>query len=96
MPFSFGTGKIAARVPKGVNVVYFPENRLRSSWVIVGGGSGSHARPMNIEWIREIFRVCRAAKVPFFFKQWGGVRKDLTGRLLGGRTYDEMPERVAA
>jgi protein gp37 len=65
-------------------------------WVIVGGESGPHARTMNIQWVREIFRECRKQKVPFFFKQWGGVRKDLTGRLLGGRTYDEMPERAAA
>jgi len=65
-------------------------------WVIVGGESGFGARPMKIEWVREIFRACRKADVPFFFKQWGGVRKDLTGRLLRGRTYDEMPARVAA
>ena len=65
-------------------------------WVIVGGESGFGARPMKIEWVREIFRACRKADVPFFFKQWGGVRKDLTGRLLRGRTYDEMPVRVAA
>jgi protein gp37 len=65
-------------------------------WVIVGGESGPHSRSMNIEWVREIFRACRKQHVPFFFKQWGGVRKDLTGRLLGGRTYDEMPESVAA
>jgi protein gp37 len=51
---------------------------------------------MKIAWIREIFRECRKQDVPFFFKQWGGVRKDLTGRLLRGRTYDEMPVRVAA
>jgi protein gp37 len=65
-------------------------------WVIVGGESGPHARPMKNEWVHEIFRACRKAGVPFFFKQWGGVRKDLTGRLLRGRTYDEMPQRVAA
>ena len=65
-------------------------------WVIVGGESGFGARPMKIEWVREIFRACRKQHVPFFFKQWGGVRKDRTGRLLRGRTYDEMPERVAA
>lgn len=65
-------------------------------WVIVGGESGWGARPMKIEWIREIFKACRKQNVPFFFKQWGGVRKDLTGRLLRGRTYDEMPARVAA
>ena len=60
-------------------------------WVIVGGESGPGARPMEVKWVREIYRACRKQKVPFFFKQWGGVRKDLTGRLLGGRTYDEMP-----
>jgi len=65
-------------------------------WVIVGGESGFGARQMKIEWVREIYRACRKQKVPFFFKQWGGVRKDLTGRLLGGRTYDEMPSAVAA
>jgi protein gp37 len=64
-------------------------------WVIVGGESGPGARPMRIEWIREIFRACRKHNVPFFFKQWGGVRKDLTGRMLRGRTYDEMPTTAA-
>jgi protein gp37 len=65
-------------------------------WLIVGGESGPGARPMEIEWVREIYRACRKQKVPFFFKQWGGVRKDLTGRLLGGKTYNEMPSAVAA
>ena len=65
-------------------------------WVIVGGESGWGARLMEIQWVREIFRTCRRQNVPFFFKQWGGVRKDLTGRLLRGRTYDEMPVRAAA
>ena len=65
-------------------------------WVIVGGESGFGARSMNIKWVREIYAACRRYKVPFFFKQWGGVRKDLTGRLLGGKTYDEMPPRIAA
>ena len=60
-------------------------------WVIVGGESGPGARPMQIEWLRSIFRQCRKSKVPFFFKQWGGVRKHVTGRELNGRTYDEMP-----
>jgi protein gp37 len=60
-------------------------------WVIVGGESGPQARPMRKEWIKDIFRQCRAARVPFFFKQWGGTRKDLTGRELNGRTYSEMP-----
>src|SRR5438874_13321564 len=62
-------------------------------WVIVGGESGPRARPMKIEWVREIFRVCRKQRVPFFFKQWGGVRKHVTGRRLNGRTYDDMPSR---
>lgn len=60
-------------------------------WVIVGGESGPQARPMRKEWVKDIFRQCRAARVPFFFKQWGGSRKDLTGRELNGRTYSEMP-----
>jgi len=60
-------------------------------WAIVGGESGPKARPMRREWVTSIFRQCRAARVPFFFKQWGGVRKDLTGRELNGRTYNEMP-----
>ncbi len=60
-------------------------------WVIVGGESGPGARPMEREWVGSIFRQCRSAKVPFFFKQWGGVRKDLTGRALYGKVYDEMP-----
>jgi protein gp37 len=63
-------------------------------WVIVGGESGIGARPMDIQWVREIFRACRQGDVPFFFKQWGGVRKDLHGRKLNGKTYDEMPQRV--
>ena len=46
---------------------------------------------MQAEWVDDIHEQCHAAKVAFFFKQWGGVRKDLTGRILHGRTYDEMP-----
>lgn len=60
-------------------------------WVIVGGESGPKARPMRKEWVSSILHQCRAAKVPFFFKQWGGVRKDLTGRELNGRIYSETP-----
>jgi protein gp37 len=71
-------------------------NPRQIHWVIVGGESGPHSRPMQIQWVREIFLACRRQKVPFFFKQWGGVRKDLTGRLLGGRNYDEMPQQIAA
>ena len=60
-------------------------------WVIVGGESGHGARPLEREWVVSVFHQCRAARVPFFFKQWGGVRKHLTGRKIFGRTYDEMP-----
>lgn len=66
----------------------------RIDWVIVGGESGPMARPMMEWWVQDIRRQCRKARVPFFFKQWGGKRKDLTGRLLNGRTYDEMPAPV--
>ena len=62
-------------------------------WVIVGGESGPGARPMKKEWVVSIRRQCREQRVPFFFKQWGGVRKARNGRLLDGRTYDEYPER---
>jgi protein gp37 len=61
-------------------------------WVIVGGESGPGARPMSPEWVKSIRDLCRKARVPFFFKQWGGVRKSETGRKLDGRTYDEFPE----
>lgn len=60
-------------------------------WVIVGGESGPGARPMKEEWVTEIQAKCKKAKVPFFFKQWGGVFKKKTGRTLNGRTWDEMP-----
>ncbi len=62
-------------------------------WVIVGGESGAGARPMAKSWVLSLRRQCRAANVPFFFKQWGGVRKSEAGRTLDGRTYDEMPKR---
>jgi protein gp37 len=62
-------------------------------WVIVGGESGLRARPMEKSWVLSIREQCRAADVPFFFKQWGGVRKAETGRNLDGQTYDEMPCR---
>jgi len=60
-------------------------------WVIVGGESGPGARPMNKEWVIQIQGQCIEQNVPFFFKQWGGVSKKKTGRLLEGRTWDEMP-----
>ncbi len=62
-------------------------------WVIVGGESGPGARPMHPDWARDIRNQCEAASVPFFFKQWGGVRKKAAGRLLDGREWNEMPER---
>jgi protein gp37 len=61
-------------------------------WVIVGGESGPHARAMKPEWVLDIHGQCARAKVPFFFKQWGGVNKKKTGRQLGDRTWDEMPD----
>lgn len=61
-------------------------------WAIVGGESGPRARPMKREWVTSILRQCRAAGVAFFFKQWGGVRKDMTGRKLNGTYYNEMPQ----
>ncbi len=63
-------------------------------WVIVGGESGPGARPMSPDWVREIRDRCVESAVPFFFKQWGGVRKNRTGRVLDGRTWDEMPRPV--
>lgn len=60
-------------------------------WVIVGGESGPGARPMKEEWVLEIKGQCQKANVSFFFKQWGGINKKRTGRLLQGRTWDEMP-----
>ena len=61
-------------------------------WVIVGGESGPGARPMSKEWVTDIRDQCAAHGVAFFFKQWGGVNKKKTGRVLGGRTWDEMPQ----
>lgn len=60
-------------------------------WAIVGGESGFKARPMAEEWVTDIRCQCQAAGVAFFFKQWGGVNKKKAGRILEGRTWDEMP-----
>lgn len=62
-------------------------------WMIVGGESGAGARPMKKEWVLPLRDQCRKSGVPFFFKQWGGVRKAAAGRRLEGRTYDEFPKR---
>jgi len=60
-------------------------------WVIVGGESGAGFRPMRPEWVRSIRDQCVAADIPFFFKQWGGLRHDSGGRLLDGREWNERP-----
>ncbi len=60
-------------------------------WVIVGGESGHGARPIQKSWVTDIRHQCLCQEVPFFFKQWGGFNKKATGRLLDGRTWDEMP-----
>lgn len=64
-------------------------------WVIVGGESGPGARPVLAEWVTSIRNQCDRAEVAFFFKQWGGPQKKRTGRLLEGRTHDEMPRTIA-
>jgi len=60
-------------------------------WIIVGGESGPGARPMAPDWVIDIRDQCKSTGVPFFFKQWGGVNKKKTGRLLEGETWDELP-----
>jgi len=71
-----------------------PLNLQSIGWVIVGGESGPNARPMKQDWVISVQRQCRTAGVPFFFKQWGGVRKADNGRSLRGRTYNEFPPIV--
>ncbi|MCC8960343.1 DUF5131 family protein [Bradyrhizobium sp. Pear77] len=61
-------------------------------WAIVGGESGPRAREMKPEWVDEIETMCRASGTAFFFKQWGGKNKKAAGRMLNGKTYDEMPD----
>jgi protein gp37 len=61
-------------------------------WVIVGGESGPGARPISSDWVRSVRDQCQRSRIPFFFKQWGGVRKKENGRRLDGRTYDDFPE----
>lgn len=60
-------------------------------WVIVGGESGPKSRTMKKEWVSEIKDICEKKGVAFFFKQWGGINKKKSGRLLDGKTYDEYP-----
>jgi protein gp37 len=64
------------------------------NWVIVGGESGPRARPLAKEWVIDIKDRCLAVHIPFFFKQWGGVRRKRNGRVLQGRTWNEMPVQV--
>jgi len=66
------------------------------SWVIVGGESGPGARPMAKEWVLSIRDQCREANVPFFFKQWGGTRKKVAGRMLEGTLHDDFPSVLAS
>ena len=65
-------------------------------WVIAGGESGPGARTMHPDWVRDIRDSCLENRVPFFFKQWGGVFKKRTGRTLDGRTWDQFPEHTHA
>jgi protein gp37 len=87
--------KVPARVRfLSIEPLLEPIRRLplsRIHWVIVGGESGPGARPMAAEWVRAIRDRCASRRVPFFFKQWGGVRKKRTGRLLDGQTWEERP-----
>jgi protein gp37 len=66
-------------------------NLKNIDWVIVGGESGPGARPMSKEWVIDIRDQCLQARVPFFFKQWGGVNKKKTGRKLQGKTWNQLP-----
>ena len=63
-------------------------------WVIVGGESGPKARPMNSEWVTDLRDQCLNARVPFFFKQWGGKKKKKAGRQLEGKTWDQLPNSL--
>jgi len=74
-----------------------PNMNLKSiDWVIVGGESGPHSRPMLKEWVVDIMEQCNKKNVPFFFKQWGGRNKKKAGRELDGKTYDAMPQHIAS
>ena len=73
-----------------------PLNLTGIHWVIVGGESGPGARPLRLEWAESVRQQCERIGVPFFFKQWGGVRKSQGGRELNGRTYDDRPPQLPA
>jgi len=68
-------------------------NLAKIDWVIVGGESGRNPRPMQSDWVLDIQEQCEKSGVAFFFKQWGGRNKKANGRLLNGRTYNEMPQQ---
>jgi protein gp37 len=68
-------------------------NLKKIDWVIVGGESGHRPRPIDADWVLDIQEQCEKSNVAFFFKQWGGRNKKANGRLLNGKTYDEMPEQ---
>ena len=70
-------------------------NMKGMDWAIVGGESGPGARYMDPQWVIEIRNQCQEQNVPFFFKQWGGTNKKKAGRLLEGKTWDEMPQVVS-
>ncbi len=70
-------------------------NLSRIDWVIAGGESGPGARPLDPQWVRDIRDQCIHSSVAFHFKQWGGVNKKKNGRTLDGRTWDELPRRIA-
>ncbi len=74
----------AERMSRRLQAMGNPNYRNGIDWVIVGGESGPGARPMEEAWVQAIHGQCRQAQVPFFFKQWGGVRKKRNGRLLDG------------
>lgn len=67
-------------------------NLVNIDWVITGGESGPGARPIEVDWVRDIRDQCLKSKTPFFFKQWGGVNKKKNGRTLDKRTWSQMPK----
>jgi protein gp37 len=69
-------------------------NLMGINWVIVGGESGQKARPVKEDWVIDIKNQCEARKIPFFFKQWGGKNKKVSGKLLQGQIFCQMPELV--
>ncbi|MDX2301609.1 MAG: phage Gp37/Gp68 family protein [Microscillaceae bacterium] len=68
-------------------------NLKNIDWVIVGGESGYRPRPMDESWVLDIQKQCEDEQVAFFFKQWGGKNKKANGRILNGKTYNEMPSK---